>query len=113
MKALVAGVVCGSWLEMSNASWYLELKQEQTTQTFLQRTLPMTRIYSNFARLFRMPYTNDPLHRKMFSMVSGHVATKVMLQKPSICHWGASKVGYSPISTSVFYLSVLDQVRHN
>ena len=26
---------------------------------------------------------------------------------------GASKVGYSPISTSVLYLLVLDQVRHN
>ena len=49
---------------MFNASWYLESKQEQTTQTFFLRTLPMTRIYSNFARLFRMPYPNDSLHKK-------------------------------------------------
>ena len=82
------------------------------TNNFL-RTLPMTRIHSNFARLFKMTYLNDSWQKRMFPVMSGHVATKVMLQKPSICLWVASKVGYSPIPTSVLYLLVLDQVRHN
>ena len=98
---------------MLNASWYLQSQQAQTTQTIFLRTLPMTRIHSNFARLFRMTYLNDYWHKKNVIRDVRPCRHKVMLQKPSICLWVASRVGYSPISTSVLYLVVLDQVRNN